>query len=152
MTNNGCMKWLSILVILSMLLGMAYPLLIQPWSLNWGSQAADRQMQLPGDGYIPNPERSNTRLITIQAPIEQVWPWLIQMGAERGGFYSYTWLEGLINCPIKNADRIHPEWQDFQPGESYPLCPGEFGPPPYEVIEVVPGQALIFGHQPLTEF
>ena len=151
MSNNGCMKWLSILVIFSLLLGMAYPLLIQPWSLNWGAQTADRQMQLPGDGYIPNPERSNTRLVTIQAPIEQVWPWLIQMGAERGGFYSYTWLEGLINCPIENADRIHSEWQDLQPGESYPLCPGDFGPPPYQVIEVVPGQALILGHRPLNE-
>ena len=44
--------------------------------------------------------------------------------------YSYTALEGLIRCPMVNADRIHDEWQNLQVGDPVKLCAGDFAPPP----------------------
>ena len=145
--RSGCLKSIAALAGLTLLAGILYPLVIQPWHLSWGASSAEQQTGLPGDEFIPNPLRVNTRAITIRASADQAWPWVAQMGADKGGLYSYAWLEALINCPIRNADRIHSEWQDPQPGDSFPLCPGEFGPPPYEVVAVVPGEALIVGHR-----
>jgi len=55
--------------------------------------------------------------VTIQATPPAVWPWLIQLGQDRGGFYSYDWLERLIGDEIRNAERIHPEWQTLRTGD-----------------------------------
>ena len=65
--------------------------------------------------------------MTIEAAPERVWPWLAQIGQDRGGFYSYEWLENLAGCRMRNADRIHPEWQRREVGEEvmlHPLAPG----------------------------
>jgi hypothetical protein len=64
-----------------------------------------------------------TRAITVDAPVDEVWLWLAQIGQERGGFYSYEWLENLAGCEMRNADRIHPEWQDREIGETVLLHP-----------------------------
>jgi hypothetical protein len=61
--------------------------------------------------------------VTIDAPVEEVWPWLAQLGQDRGGFYSYEWLENLAGCEMKNAERIHPEWQHRELGETVHLHP-----------------------------
>jgi Polyketide cyclase / dehydrase and lipid transport len=61
--------------------------------------------------------------VTIDAPPEAVWPWVAQIGQDRGGFYSYEWLENLAGCDMRNADRIHPEWQERSVGEGVPLHP-----------------------------
>ncbi|HMA26843.1 MAG TPA: hypothetical protein VKO62_04340, partial [Solirubrobacterales bacterium] len=61
--------------------------------------------------------------IEVDAPAEQVWPWLAQLGQDRGGFYSYEWLENLAGCRMRNADRIHPEWQHREIGEKVMLHP-----------------------------
>ena len=124
----------------------------RPWYLRWGATDAELQMPLPGDEYIPSPVGAMpTRAITIQATPAEIWPWLAQLGAGKGGFYSYTQVEGLLNCPIVNADRIHAEWQNIQPGDPVKMCPGDFGPPPYIVIAVLPERALIIGHAPASE-
>ena len=64
---------------------------------------------LPGDGLVLEPAIESTRAIIIRAPVEEVWPWLAQIGQDRGGFYSYEWLENLAGCRMRNADRVHPE-------------------------------------------
>ena len=61
--------------------------------------------------------------IEIDAPADRVWPWLAQLGQDRGGFYSYEWLENLAGCRMRNADRIHPEWQHRELGERVMLHP-----------------------------
>jgi hypothetical protein len=53
----------------------------------------------------------------VNAPVEAVWPWLAQIGQDRGGFYSYEWLENLAGCRMHNADAIHPEWQQRAIGD-----------------------------------
>ena len=88
-----------------------------PWQHAWGATDEEVAMALPGDELTPAPVEQNTRAITIAAPPEAVWPWLVQMGADRGGFYSYAWLENLFGLDIHNADRIVDAWQQLAVGD-----------------------------------
>ena len=80
-------------------------------SSHWGLSEADATRAYPGDELVPAPRWSWTHGIEIDATPEQVWPWLAQIGATRGGFYSYQWLENLVGCEVHNAEAIHPEWE-----------------------------------------
>ena len=71
---------------------VAYRLWIQPWQHRWGATDDEVHRTMPGDGLIPD-AASTTRAITIAAPAEQVWPWLVQLGYGRGGWYSYDWID-----------------------------------------------------------
>jgi len=135
------------LVVLA-ILAIVADLIARPWYLRWGTKDGETQMTLPGDELIPSGTSGYTRAITIQAPVENVWPWLLQMGADKAGLYSFTWLEGLVGCPITNADEIHPEWQNLKAGDVWPMCPKNSGPPPYIVAAIEPGKAIILGHHP----
>ncbi len=104
--------WFGLLVVL----GTVYLLIIRPWFLHWGATGRELRMPLPGDDLIPQPAYISMRAVTIDAPPDKVWPWLAQIGQERGGFYSYTWFENLLGADYHNADRIHPEWQDIHAG------------------------------------
>ena len=100
-----------------------YALVIRPWHLRWGAEPQDEQRELPGDELLPEGGTQMLHAVTIQAPVEQVWPWLAQLGQDRGGFYSYEWLENLAGCEMENADRIHPEWQHRELGATVHLHP-----------------------------
>ncbi|HEV7804988.1 MAG TPA: hypothetical protein VGO80_04165 [Solirubrobacteraceae bacterium] len=102
--------------------GAAYAAAL-PTIRGWGSTGAERRASLAGDELVPRPSVQHTRAVTIDAPPEQVWPWLAQIGQDRGGFYSYTWLENLGGCRMTNADRVHPEWPAPQLGERVWLHP-----------------------------
>lgn len=130
----------------SLLLWALFQSTVRPWYLRWGATDADVQAVLPGDDLVPHPIKVVNRAITIHAPACAIWPWIVQMGADRGGLYSYTWLERLIGCPQINADSIHPEWQHVRPGDLVKLCPGDPAPPPYIVAAVEPNRALVLGH------
>lgn len=80
----------------------------RPWFLRWGATDAEVHGTWPGDEMSPDPASEATRAITIHAPAEEVWPWIVQIGQDRGGFYSYTWLENLFGARIYNADKIIP--------------------------------------------
>ena len=88
-----------------------------PWERNWGATPEEVTATLPGDVLTAPPVEQNTRAITIGAPPDAVWPWLVQMGGDRGGFYSYDWLENLFGLKIHNAVRIVDEWQDLAVGD-----------------------------------
>ena len=90
---------------------------------SWGATAEEAAKALPGDELVPEPGMQTTRAVTIDAPVEEVWPRLAQIGQDRGGFYSYEWLENLAGCRLRNADRIHPEWQERSVGETVLLHP-----------------------------
>ena len=77
-------------------------------------------MTLPGDD--PAPSTYVTRAIDISAPPSVVWPWIVQMGQDRAGFYSNSWLENLFGSDIHNASSIHPEWQQRVIGDRVPLA------------------------------
>lgn len=97
----------------------------------WGATDEETARQLPGDERVPAPLVTQTMAVTIKAGAAAVWPWLAQIGQERGGMYSYELLENLARCQMHNADRIVPEWE-LQVGDLVRL-----GPPGYPVHKVV---------------
>jgi hypothetical protein len=70
-----------------------YALTLRPWLRNWGADEDELRKPLPGDELVPGDVSQTTRAVTIDAPVDAVWPWLAQIGQDRGGFYSYEWLE-----------------------------------------------------------
>jgi hypothetical protein len=84
---------------------------------------AESAMALPGDEIIEPAMINSTHAISIDASPDRVWPWIIQMGQDRGGFYSYTMLENLLGCKMKNANRIHSEWQKLSVGDAIQIHP-----------------------------
>jgi hypothetical protein len=132
----------------------AYVCGIRPWHLRWGATDEELEQPLIGDELVPEPKLKATHAVTIKAPAADVWPWLVQMGQNRGGFYSYTWLENLVGCEMRNADEIVPEWQDLKVGDKVLLHPKA---PPVEVAAIEPGRAIVlkpwgaFVLQPIDE-
>lgn len=80
-------------------------------------------MQLPGDELVGRPAVQTTEGVWIDAPPSAVWPWLVQIGQDRGGLYSYQRLEKLAGLRYHNADQIHPEWQHLAAGDTVRLAP-----------------------------
>ena len=115
--------------------------LVNPWQRNWGATQAEVDSVLPGDGLIAAPVEQCTRAITIAASPEDVWPWLVQMGADRAGFYSYDWLENLFGLDIHNADSVVHEWQQLEVGDIVWADGALTGG--WVVERLVPGDALV---------
>ncbi len=91
--------------------------LLRRWYNRWGATDEELARPMPGDELVKKPKLGYTRAITIDAPADEVWPWLAQLGQGRGGFYSFDGLENLIGCDIHSADRIVPEHQELAPGD-----------------------------------
>ena len=90
--------------------------------LNWGATEAEAAARLPGDELLEQADGVSTRAIAIDAPPASVWPWLAQMGpGPRGGAYTYDWLENLLGLNMHSADRVLPEYQHPQIGETIGL-------------------------------
>jgi len=118
-----------------------YWLLVRPWHLRWGATDEEVNQSLPGDELSASqPKLNATHAITINAGVGEIWPWLVQMGQNRGGFYSYTWLENLVGCQMRNADRIVPEWQGLEVGDNVRLHPKA---PPLKVLMTEPGRSIV---------
>lgn len=114
---------------------------------NWGTTKAECQMPLPGDNLVADPAIQTTEAVYIDAPISAVWPWLLQMGQDRGGFYGCAGLKNLAGLNHHDADRIHPEWQRLEVGDGVRLAPeGWMGLPDgvtLSVAEVVPEKYIV---------
>jgi hypothetical protein len=118
-----------------------------PWMDRWGATEDEIAAAFSGDELVSSPRLVYTRAVTVNASSEQIYPWIAQLGADKGGMYSYTWLEALIQCPQTNADRIHDEWQDIQVGNKVLMCPDPNAPPAYEVAKIEPNRAIVLGHK-----
>jgi uncharacterized protein YndB with AHSA1/START domain len=97
-----------------------------PWHRTWGTTAAERATSLPGDPAVRDPRAELTHAVTIDAPPERVWPWLVQLGQDRAGFYSYDWLERLFLADVHHADVLHPEWQQRAAGDFVRATPRDY--------------------------
>jgi hypothetical protein len=115
----------------------AYRRWIQPWQHRWGATDEEVRRTMPGDGLLPD-AASTTRAIGIAAPAERVWPWLVQLGYGRAGWYSYDWID---NDGQPSADRIIPELQQLQVGDQILMLP-QMGP---RIREVEPNRHLVAG-------
>jgi hypothetical protein len=117
----------------------AYHRWMLQWMRRWGATDAELEMTLPGDDTIADCGVQQTHVVRIDAPASAVWPWVAQIGQDRGGFYSYTWLENLAGCRMHNADRMHAEWQHRDVGETVLLHPASG----LKVLRFEPGRALV---------
>ena len=120
---------------------------LMPWMDRWGATDDEIAASFAGDELVPTPRISYTRAISINASPEDIYPWIAQLGADKGGMYSYTWLETLIQCPQTNADRIHDEWQGLEVGDKVLMCPDENMPPAYIVAMIEENHAIVLGHK-----
>lgn len=93
---------------------------IRPWQLRWGATDEEVARAMPGDDVVKHPTFNATRAVTIQARPEEIWPWLVQIGIKRAGWYSYDWLD---NLGIPSADHIVPELQHIAVGDLIPMSP-----------------------------
>jgi hypothetical protein len=136
------LSWRVVLGVYAALL-IVYVATIHPWLMSWGATEAEQSLALPGDELAASPATYFTRAITIEAPPAQVWPWLVQIGQDRAGFYSNDWLENLIADDIHNADVIHPDWQTRHLGDVVPLVPpGYLGGAAGSMVAGQPGVAF----------
>lgn len=106
------------------------------------AEEEERWLVLPGDELVSAPPVVRTRAVSIAASREAVWAWVVQLGQDRGGFYSHARLENLVGCRIENATRIHPEWQERAVGEELRMHPKA---PPLVVRQVDPPSVLVVG-------
>ena len=101
--------------------GAVYAVVLRPWHQRWGATDAEAQQSMSGDEWVPQPKSIATHAITINAPAEDVWKWLLQIGFQRAGWYSYDWLEGMAGVADftdgQSARRIIPEFQNLMVGD-----------------------------------
>jgi len=141
MTKDAFLWRILGVLALFMIVILFYELALRGWHLRWGTADIEAYRVFPGDEIIPNPNIESTRAITINASATKVWPWLVQMGQGRAGFYSYDWLENLIGCDIHSESRVVPEFQNLKVGDEIRLGPD--GYPFYTVAEILPGKSLV---------
>jgi hypothetical protein len=108
-------------------------------------KGADHRWRVEGDDVVPDANAQLTHAMTIDAPPRDVWPWLVQMGCQRAGWYSW---DALDNAGVRSADRIIPELQHLAVGDVLPARPG--GAVGFRVLRTVPERALVLdGASPL---
>ena len=101
------------------LAAVAYWKLLRRPVLNWGATDTEAKARLPGDELLEEAHGVATRAITIDAPPSAVWPWIAQMGpSPRGGAYTYDWIENLLGLDMHSVDRVLPEFQHPQIGDT----------------------------------
>jgi hypothetical protein len=132
---------LRLFVILTLALLYWFPL--RRWFARWGTTPDDLTRVMIGDTAIVNPTHSATHAVTVDAPPDNIWPWLVQMGYQRGGLYSYDWLDrlfGFLDRP--SADRVLPEFQHLAVGDKILLGPRE----ELTVTALEPSRALVLSY------
>lgn len=130
------------LVTVGAVMAGVYAFVVRPWHMRWGAAQREVDRALPGDDVVATPKFRATHAVTIRASAAEVWPWIVQIGQGRGGFYSYDWIENAMGLGIHSADVINPEWQNLQPGDEIPLAADGFGIP---VVSLEPNRALVLG-------
>ena len=127
---------LAVLVTVVVAVLLVY-LVYRPWALNWGASRKETALALPGDSIVSDPTFNATRAVTIDATPAEIWPWIIQMGYRRAGFYSY---DRLDNDGISSADHLISEYQHLEVGDSIPLTAHDF----VRVTAVEPGRSMLW--------
>ena len=122
-----------------------YVLAVRPRILTWGATGDEVARSLPGDELVASPKMEATHAVTIRASAPEVWPWLVQIGHQRAGWYSYDWIHrlmgiaGSVEHPSRSAERVLPELQDLEVGDVVEIAP-DMG---YNVVEIQPERALV---------
>jgi hypothetical protein len=130
-------------------LGAIYTFVIRPWHLRRGSTKEELRRSLPGDDLVPNPKFVWNQAITINTSAAEVWPWLVQIGNKRAGWYSWDSIHrllgvaGCVDDDRRSANRIIPELQNLKVGDEIRIMPEDTGAPGYAVVSIEPDRALV---------
>ena len=116
-----------------------YLRLVHPWTMRWGATDEEVTRPLPGDRILPHPGFRATRAITIQARPEHIWPWLVQIGSGRAGWYA---IDRIDNARVTSATEILPQFQDLKVGDLIPMVVGEAVGP--RVNELEPNHRMLW--------
>ena len=133
----------------SFTVAVLYLVPIRRWMSRWGATPSDLTRVMAGDALLVEPTYSGTMVVTVGAAPEHIWPWLVQIGYQRGGLYSYDWLDrlfGYLDRP--SATRILPEFQNLTAGDAIPLGRG----PSWPVAVIEPNRALVLDMRNLGGF
>jgi hypothetical protein len=139
----------AVLTFIAAVLALVYAVAVRPWHLHRGTTMPEVLRPLPGDDLVPHPKFGYTQAITIKASAEEIWPWLVQIGYHRAGWYSHDWIHrllgiaGSVDDDRRSADRIMPELQDLKTGDLIEIAPG-LG---FEVLEIEPDRVLLTGNE-----
>jgi hypothetical protein len=137
---------------LAFLVWVAAAAVLWPWHRAWGASPEEWSINLPGDAIPRTPQFEVLHAVTIGAPPSAVWPWLVQIGHDRAGFYSYDWLERLFLADVHNVKELRPEWQSRHAGDRvYATQEGYFGGlfgnrPGWTVTLAEPDRAIVLEH------
>jgi hypothetical protein len=123
---------------------VAYPLMVRPWQQRWGATREEIARRMAGDDDVKDPVEVTTRAVTLAARPEQIWPWLLQMGNQRGGLYSYDWIDLMIGAlQAPSVDHVLPQFQDLRVGDVVPYAVGT----PMRVEALERHRALLFAYR-----
>jgi hypothetical protein len=114
---------------------------IRPRVFSWGATRDEASRPMPGDELCPRPQLNATRAVTIDAPPEEIWPWLVQWGWNRAGFYSYDLLDNLGR---PSAEEILPEFQQLAVGDWVPMGGKTTPYTAYRVTRLEPGRLMLW--------
>lgn len=135
-----------VLLVLDVLIVTVYWTTLLPWMQTWGASTSEIASALPGDDMVPEAKMRTTKGITVRAKPESIYPWLLQLGVDRGGMYSYDWLENMFGLKVHSADHIVPALQDVQTGDFWRFTPRDYvlkpGPGLY-VRRLIKDQAVL---------
>lgn len=105
---------------------------LRDWQMNWGATTEETTRYMAGDELLENPSFNTTRAVNIKASAEKIWPWIVQMGYKRAGFYAF---DKLDNAGIPSAERIIQEYQNLQIGDSMTFL---------QVVEMEPNKSMLW--------
>jgi hypothetical protein len=118
-----------------------YFLLIRSEMMHGGALEEENHRPLVGDDIVKLHGFQSTLTVSINVPAESVWPWIVQIGQDHAGFYSYNFLESSAFCGIQNSNRIIPAWQQRSVGDFVPVCQGIGG---WKIANLEPNRSLVF--------
>lgn len=122
---------------------------LRPWYSSWGTTRSERQMVMIGDPPLGESHYRIDHAITINAPVDSVWAWVVQIGQDRAGFYSYDWLERAFGADIRNASSVTRAWQDRRVGDKVRAVQptylgGVFGSDlGWKITQIEPGRSMV---------
>jgi hypothetical protein len=126
------------------LAALGYLLIYRPLQLHWGATQEEVRRAMPGDEIQPKPIFNATRAITVHARPEVIWPWLVQMGYRRAGWYGYDWID---NDGIPSSVQILPQWQRLKVGDPVPI----WRYTGFRVTTLEPNRTFVFASESNTD-
>jgi hypothetical protein len=133
------MNILFIIILLLAVFLAVYFAWLRKWQLRWGATDEELSRPMPGDDIVKAPSFDATRAVTVNAPPQNIFPWIVQMGVTRAGWYSYDLLDNLAR---PSSTTIIPEYQNMQIGDLIPMSPdGKYG---VYVKDYKPGEWILW--------